>query len=162
VVLEEEDTFVIHAPESADRYRIEFSLLLRAKNKDVQFGKFFVGGLSARMPWDKENPKQMHLNSAGLRGRAAEQQRAAWCTVQRPFGDEIYGIAIFDHPTNANHPPAWRVDEQGLINPNISGLADWSIRAGEEQRFNYQILIFRGSATEEQLAAEFVQFKRGR
>jgi hypothetical protein len=158
VVVEEENKITMHAPESADSYIIDFTLLLRAKEQDVHFGNFFVGGLSVRMPWDKLNPRQSHLNSNGLRGRAAEQQRAAWCTVERPFGKDIFGIAVFDHPRNANHPPAWRVDEQGLINPNVSGLADWSIPAGQERRFQYQMLIYHGPATKEYLAAQFNRF----
>ncbi|HKS37700.1 MAG TPA: PVC-type heme-binding CxxCH protein, partial [Verrucomicrobiae bacterium] len=135
VVLEEEDTITIHAPESPDAYRIDFDLLLRAREKDVTFGKFFVGGLAVRMPWDESNPRQTHLNSNGLRGRACEQQRAAWCNVERPFGSEIFGIAVFDHPANPNHPSGWRADEQGLINPNVSALGDWTLSAKQTQRF---------------------------
>ena len=159
VVLEEENNITIHAPKS-DSYLIDFTLVLRAKEKDVQFGKFFVGGLSVRMPWDKAHPRQTHLNSNGLRGRAGEQQRAAWCMVERPFENDIFGIAIFDHPVNANHPPAWRVDEQGLINPNVSGVSDWSIPAGQERRFRYQMLVYRGPATKEQLGEQFSRFGR--
>ena len=154
-VLEEENIIVVHAPTATNSYTIDFTLVLRAKEKEVQFGKFFVGGLSIRMPWDKENPRQTHLNSTGLRGRAAEQQRAAWCMVERPFGKDIFGFAIFDHPRNPNHPPAWRVDEQGLINPNISGLSDWSIPPGESRQFKYQILVYQGAATQAELAAHF-------
>lgn len=159
VVLEEENKVMIHAPESADLYLIDFTLVLRAKEKEVQFGKFFVGGLSVRMPWDKANPRQTHLNSEGVQGRAGEQKRAAWCTVERPFGTETHGIAIFDHRENANHPPAWRVDEQGLINPNVSGLADWALRAGEERRFRYRIMVYHG-ASRQGLAAQFDRFNR--
>ncbi len=159
VVLEEEDHITIHAPESTNSYLIDFTLVLRARDKDVQFGKFFVGGLSVRMPWDKENPRQTHLNSNGLRGRSAEQKRAAWCSVERPFERESYGFAIFDHPENTGHPPAWRVDEQGLINPNVSGIADWSIPAGQERRFKYRVLVYRGGATAEQIASEFNRFR---
>ena len=158
VVLEEEDAITLHAPESVDAYVIDFELLLRAKEQDVNFGKYFVGGLSVRMPWDKANARQTHLNSNGLRGREAEQKRAAWCNVEKLFGNETFGIAIFDHPTNANHPPGWRVDEQGLINPNVSSIADWSIPAKQERRFRYQIVVYRGSATPEQLAARFNNF----
>jgi hypothetical protein len=139
-------------------YLIDFELLLRAKERDVNFGKFFVGGLSVRMPWDKANPRQTHLNSNGLRGRECEQQRAAWCNVERPFGSETFGIAIFDHPTNPNHPCGWRADEQGLINPNISALADWSLPANQTIRFRYRLLIYRASATRDQLPKEFETF----
>jgi putative heme-binding domain-containing protein len=158
VVLEEEDTITIHSPESSDAYVIDFDLLLRAKEQDVNFGKFFVGGLSVRMPWDKANPRQTHLNSNGLRDRECEQQRAAWCNVERPFGNETFGIAVFDHPANPNHPCGWRADEQGLINPNVSATGDWFIPAEQERVFRYRMVVYRGSATREQLAARFAIF----
>jgi len=158
VVLEEEDTITIHAPESSDAYVIDFDLLLRAKEQGVTFGKFFVGGVAVRMPWDKANPRQTHLNSNGLRGRECEQQRAAWCNVERPFGSETFGIAVFDHPANPNHPAGWRADEQGLINPNVSALGDWTLAANQTQRFRYRLLVYRSSATREQLAARFESF----
>ncbi len=158
VVLEEEDAITIHAPESRDAYLIDFELLLRAKGADVKFGKYFVGGLNARMPWDKANPRQTHLNSNGDRNRQCEQKRAEWCNVERPFGADIYGIAIFDHPSNSPHPPGWRADEQGLINPNVSALSAWSIPAGKEQVFRYQLLVYRNTATREQLQARYQNF----
>ena len=160
-VLEEQDAITIHAPESEDAYLIDFVLLLRAKDLDVSFGKYFVGGLSVRMPWDKENPRQTHLNSNGILGRDCEQKRADWCTVERPFRAETFGIAVFDHPGNGNHPPGWRADEQGLINPNVSAQADWSIAAKHQQRFRYRLLVYRGTATRERLAARFEQFAVG-
>jgi putative heme-binding domain-containing protein len=160
IVLEEEDAIRIHAPESADAYLIDFDLLLRARDRNVNFGKFFVGGLSVRMPWDKANPRQTHLNSEGKRNRDCEQQRAKWCNVERPFADETLGIAILDHPDNPNHPCGWRADEQGLINPNISSQGDWSIAALKEQSFKYRLVVYRGSATSEQLAARFEAFAR--
>ena len=158
VVLEEEDTITIHAPESPEAYVIDFELLLRAKDRDVRFGKYFVGGLSVRMPWDQANPRQAHLNSNGVRGLDCEQKRAGWCTVERPFGAETFGIAVFDHPGNGNHPPGWRVDEQGLINPNVSALSDWLIAAKQERRFRYRLLVYRGTATRQPLEARFERF----
>src|SRR5688572_25221359 len=91
VVLEEEQAIMVYPPETADGYTIDFDLLLRAKDRPVTFGKYFVGGLAVRMPWDKDRARQAHLNAAGQRGRAGEQQRAAWCTVERPFGDGVLG-----------------------------------------------------------------------
>ena len=159
VVLEEENAITVHAPESRDVYVIDFDLLLRAKGEDVTFGKFFVGGLAVRMPWDQANPRQTHLNANGLRGRECEQQRAAWCNVERSWENETFGIAIFDHSANPNHPPGWRVDEQGLINPNISALGDWLLSANQTQKFRYRLLIYRGSATHAQLAKRFEDFR---
>ena len=158
VVLEEEDSITIYAPESPDGYAIDFDLLLRAKHNEVAFGKFFVGGLAVRMPWDKANPRQTHLNSNGLRDRQCEQQRAGWCNVERPFANQTFGIAVFDHPANPTYPSAWRADEQGLINPNISGLADWTLPAQQTRAFHYRLWIHRGPATRAELAKRFEDF----
>ena len=62
VVLEEENSVTIYAPESEDEYAMDFELLLRAREHDMNFGQFFVGGLAARMPWDPANPRHTHMN----------------------------------------------------------------------------------------------------
>jgi hypothetical protein len=157
-VLEEEDAITLHAPESPDVCVIDFDVLLRATDHDVHFGKYFVGGLSVRMPWNSKNPRQTHLNSEGLTGRACEQKRAAWCTVERPFDNNIFGVALFDHPSNSTYPSVWRADEQGLINPNVSGLSDWDLKAHEQKTFRYQALLFHGHATREAMNARAAQF----
>ena len=72
--------------------------------------------------------------------------------------NETFGIAVFDHPTNPNHPSGWRADEQGLINPNVSALGDWKLPAKQTQRFRYRLLVYRGSAIREQLAPQFNAF----
>jgi hypothetical protein len=78
--------------------------------------------------------------------------------VERPFGDETFGIALFDHPKNVNHPAGWRVDEQGLINPAVSLQGDWSLAAGKERGFRYGILIYRGPGRAETLERQFKAF----
>src|SRR5262249_2141545 len=93
------------------------------------------------------------------RDRSCEQQRAAWCTVERPFGSEPFGIAVFDHPANVNYPSSWRVDEQGLINPNLSAQGDWKLAAKQTQTFRYRLLVYRGSAKREQVAKRFETFR---
>jgi hypothetical protein len=161
-VLEEEDHITIHSPESADAYVIDFDFVLRAKDQDVSFEQNGVGGLAVRMVWDKANPRQTHLNSNGDRGRAGEKKRAAWCSVERPFGNEVLGVAVFDFPGNPGHPSSWRVDDQGLINPAITGLNNWSIPAGQERAFRYRLLVYKGPATSEQLQQRFDSFSASR
>jgi hypothetical protein len=78
--------------------------------------------------------------------------------VERPFGDATFGIAVFDHPRNANYPAGWRVDEQGLINPAVSLLEGWSLAAGKERVFRYGILLYQGSGQAEGLNRQFRAF----
>jgi putative heme-binding domain-containing protein len=159
VVLDEEQTVTVHAPATAHAYRVDFDISLRAKKKDVTFGKFQVGGLAVRMPWDEAHPLHTHLNATGATGRlATDQKRAAWCTVERPFGKGIFGIAVFDHPANPNHPVGWRVDQQGLINPAISLAGDWSLKAGQERVLRYGILIYQGPGQAADLERQYQAF----
>jgi putative heme-binding domain-containing protein len=155
VVLDEEQAVTVYALESPDSYHIDFELRLRARDRDLTLGRYFVGGLAVRMPWSKGGPETAHLNARGLRDRACEQQRAAWCTAERPFGATVFGIAVFDHPGNPNHPSGWRVDEQGLINPDVSMLGDWSLPVGGERTYRYRILVYRGPGHADALHREF-------
>jgi putative heme-binding domain-containing protein len=158
VVLNEEQAVTVYAPERADTYWLDFEVLLRSRAQDVTFGRFPVGGLAVRMPWEPAHPRHAHRNALGASGRACDQQRAAWCLVERPFGETIFGIAVFDHPANANYPTGWRVDEQGLINPAISLRRDWTIPAGKERCFRYGILVYRGPGQPDALNRHFRTF----
>jgi hypothetical protein len=50
-------------------------------------------------------------------------------TVDRLIAGHIFGIAVFDHLENLNHPFGWRVDVQGLINSTVSFSGRWSLKA---------------------------------
>ena len=45
-----------------------------------------------------------------------------------------------------------------MINPNVSGLADWNLKAHETRTFRYRVLLYHGPAIREALAARAVQF----
>jgi hypothetical protein len=45
----------------------------------------------------------------------------------------------------------WRSDGQGLINPNVSALGDWSLPAKKERAYRYRLVVCRSPATREQL-----------
>ena len=51
-------------------------------------------------------PDEGHVeNSEGQIGRTAvHHQRARWCDLGGEVGDGVNGIALFDHPENAEHP----------------------------------------------------------
>jgi hypothetical protein len=70
-------------------------------------------------------------------------------------------MAVFDHPSNANHPPAWRVDEQGLINPSVTSVTGWTLAPRSSRQFRYRIIVYKGSATRESLQSAFDDFVRG-
>jgi hypothetical protein len=157
-VLEEEQAIAIAAPHTPDSYTIDFHLVLRAKDRDVAFGKSDLGGLAVRLSCDPAGPRPTYLNANGLRGRACHQSQAAWCTVKLPKGDEVFGIALLDHPGNANYPPGWRLDELGLLNPSLTMSGGWSLAAGKERAYRYRIVVYKGTGRVDMLRREFAAF----
>jgi hypothetical protein len=100
------------------------------------------------------------LNSNAQRGRECEKQRAKWCNVERPFGVQIYGIAVLDHPHNADYPAVWRVDEQGLINPCVTGVNGFTLPAKTSREYQYRIVVYKGTATLDVLNRAFEAFAK--
>ena len=155
VVLEEEQFVKVYAPSSASGYNVDFDWTLRAKNEAVKIGKHEYGGFAVRMDFDGS---PAHLNSNGERDKATADKRAAWCNVSRRFGDKTYGIAVFDHPSNAGFPAMWRVDAQGLINPSPSLQGDWSIEPGRERTFHYRLAVHEGAGDAKAFEAAFKSY----
>ena len=60
----------------------------------------------ARLNPSMKIPDQGHVeNSAGQIGRSkVHHQRASWCDLAGNVGDGVNGLALFDHPSNPEHP----------------------------------------------------------
>lgn len=140
-------------------YTLDLVWTLRAA-RDITFGEFDYGGLSARLV---THQAREHVNSNGLRGEETAGDLAAWCDVSAPFdgnrswtAEDIvagawYGVAIFDHPQNPTYPTPWRVDRFGLINPAPSLAGAWSLADGEEQTLAYRLVVHSGKADSDML-----------
>ena len=65
--------------------------------------------LVARMSPSMKLADQGHVeNSEGHIGRSkVHHQRARWCDLAGEVGDGINGLALFDHPSNPEHPGFW-------------------------------------------------------
>lgn len=157
-VLEEEQAISVAAPQTPQLYTIDFRLVLRAKKQNVVFGKADLCGLAIQMAGDQAGPEPTHLNAKGLHGQACDRSPAAWCTVERRFGDEFFGIALLDHPDNPNHPPSWHLDGQGLLNPSLTMLGGWTLPAGKEREYRYRIVVYQGTGRIALLAHQFEDF----
>jgi len=136
---------------------IDVQLLLRAKDRDVGFGKADVSGLVVRIARDSAG-SATYRNANGQRRRAGDQRQAAWCAVERSLSGEPFGIAVLYAPSNANHPPRWRLDEQGLLNPGFTRLGGWSLAAGQERGYRYRIVVYKGTSQADALGRQFEEF----
>jgi len=91
------------------------------------------------------------LNSAGVRDGEAWGKRAAWVDYRGRIGDEVLGVALFDHPDNPRHPTWWHARDYGLLAANPFGRSAFEkaepgagtceLPRGESLRFRYRLLV---------------------
>jgi len=155
VLLEEEQRVTVHAPSGPAHYDIDFEWVLRAAGDTVKIGRYDYGGLSVRLV---HNGTHTHLNSQGRRGKEIYAQRAAWCNVARAFDEGVFGVAVFDHPSNPGHPAFFRGDDFGFINPSPSLAGDWEVAKGAESVRRYRLRVHAGSGSVEALQAAFTEY----
>lgn len=92
------------------------------------------------------------VNEAGVRGRRSPW--LAWIGITS--GGQRMGVAIFDHPSNLNHPTRWEVQDKGFFmanpfggraferfDPTAAGQdAAHTMKRGDKLRLRYRILIY--------------------
>jgi len=147
-LLAERQVITVHAPQAADRYRIDFEWRL-TPDAELKFERYEYGGLAFR-PADHNDRRHE---------RAAGGENRAWQDVSGLFADagggvRAAGVAILDHPKNPGFPNRWRVDDQGLINPAITAAGPLTLPAGEEAVFRYRLVIHLGHGDAEVLDEE--------
>lgn len=130
---------------------------------DVTIGKYDYGGLFLRMPW-REGIAGEVVNAARQRNERAEGQRAMWIDVGMKVEgrDDLAHIAIFDHPDNAGHPQAWRVDSQLGVGSARSRAEDWTIAKGQTEVIRHQLVIYTGTLNDVEMTNAWGEFSGNR
>jgi putative heme-binding domain-containing protein len=154
-VLSEEQKVTVHAPVNRDRYYfVDFDWTL-APVVDVEIGRHDYGGLAFR--------PASHV--ARRHERSADTERRTWQGMSGRFGGgeegrpwTEAGVVIFDHPENPGFPSAWRVDDQGLINPAITAREPMKLAAGKTVKFRYRLLVHSGPLEREAIEAEYCKW----
>lgn len=143
---------------AGDAYVLDMTWTLTART-DLRFGQYEYGGLFLRMPYRSEAGGTV-LTSAGHAYPEAEGQRARWVAVWMPVEGEREGagVAIMDHPANAEHPVPWRVDGQLGISPSRCIAAAWDLAEGAASTNRYRIVAFSGAIDSAALAAHWERF----
>jgi hypothetical protein len=152
---------------------IDFDILLEAGVKPVKFGDTKEGSFAIRLATtmrerkpDKSPGKGVIVTATGARGAAeAWGKPSPWVDYSGPVGDGIYGVTIFDHPSNPKHPTYWHVRDYGLFAANIFGEHDFfndktrdgsvTLAPGKTMRFRYRVMIHPGDDSAAHVAAEY-------
>ena len=156
-----------------DRF-IEYTITIHASNGDVTFKDTKEGTMGIRthpaLRVKGDVATGSAINSAGDKDKAVWGKNAAWLDYWGKVGGKEVGIGIFDHPSNLRHPTTWHARDYGLIAANPFGLSnfkgkpkgtgDFTIKAGQSQRFKYLFLFHKGDYQSAKIADKFKAWAR--
>ncbi|MCB1236213.1 MAG: PmoA family protein [Verrucomicrobiae bacterium] len=155
-------------------FALDATFTIEATEGDVLFEDDKEGAFALRvMPTLRvkgEVAKGTMTNSAGQAGADVWGKRANWVDYSGPDSKgAVFGIAMFDHPTNFRNPSWWHARDYGLfaVNPFGQGkfekgaapdAGNYTIKNGESLTLRYRVLFHAGMGEAEKLNAEFKAF----
>ena len=160
-ILEEKRTMTFYASPEDERV-FDFDFTLTAK-KTAQFADTKEGFFAIRLAdsMTEKNGGLMTNSDGAQTEKSVWGKRANWVDYDGAVEGQKVGIAIFDHPGNYNHPERWHSRAYGLFavnpfglkdfEPNAEGKGDYVMKAGDQLRFRYRIIIHPGDMTKKKL-----------
>jgi len=153
-----------------DARLIDFDLRLIADEGDVLFGDTKEGGLlTVRVASAMDVLRGGRIENAygGINEPETWGRAAHWCDYSGVVDGQPVGIAVLDHPLSFRYPTYWHVRDYGLMAANPFALGDYTgglkngshlLKAGEELRFVYRVLIHLGDAGEGDVRHHYLNF----
>jgi hypothetical protein len=148
-------------------FDLEFS---PAGSQAVELGKTTFGFLAVRVaqsmtPFDGGGEI---VNANGDRNeQAAHLKRAKWLDQSGPIAAGTPstnpsvrwgGIAIFDHPTNTNHPTGWHCRNDGWAGASFNMAGPYTIPAGGTLRLRYRVVLHSHDAGRAGIGRRYEQY----
>jgi hypothetical protein len=162
-LLHERRTMTVYAT-PGDFRLIDIELELSpAGRQDVTLGKTTFGFLAARVAQSMTvfDGGGEILNARGDRNeRGAHLKHAEWIDQSGPIRENAWaGVAMFDHPTNPNHPTVWHCRNDGWAGASFN--ADGPVTLKPDQpplRLRYRVLLHEGNAVRGAVAARYAEY----
>jgi hypothetical protein len=144
---------------------VDFDSTLKALDQKVVFGDTKEGTFAIRLAAALEEPTRRSLADPPRTGKMVSAEgaegeskiwgkRSPWVDYYGKIGEEVVGVAIFDHPKNPKHPTYWHSRSYGLFAANIFGEHDFyadktrngsvTVEPGKALRFRYRVVIHPG------------------
>lgn len=185
------DETVIRARGLADGSRLlDYEVTLRAPaDKPVVFGDTKEGSMAIRLPlwmtpphsYSVNKKRQKHegtgtiVNAEGVRNTPTWGKRSTWVDYHGPKDGKVYGVAMFDHPSNPRHPTWWHVRDYALFAANPFGKHDFepehksnpkagdlTIPAGGSVTFRWRLYFHTGDEKAAKVAERYKDYAAGK
>ena len=169
-----------------DGQLLDIETTLKASEGPLVFGDTKEGAMAIRLaesmrlthrdPADKKKtiPGAGHiLTSEGAKDEAAWGTRAKWVDYTGPLGNEIVGVAIYDHPANPRYPTWFHSRDYGLHAANPFGQHDFEkladahagdlkVPEGESVTFRWRFFLHNGDTARARVAERYQEYIIGR
>lgn len=181
-----DDTTLRFRGTAEGRY-LDYEVTLKAPaDKPVVFGDTKEGSMAIRLPlWmtpthtqgkgKKHEGKGTIVNDSGQKNDTTWGKRSKWVDYYAPKDGKVYGVAMFDHPSNPRHPTWWHVRSYALFAANPFGKHDFepahkadktagdlTIPAGGSVAFRWRLYFHQGDEKTGQVAARFADYAAGK
>lgn len=180
------DDRVISFHADADGRFIDFEITVHAlPDKALLMGDNKDGTMATRVAQWMTMPHKVAGKEAGGKGHivtakgdrddAAWGKRADWCDYNAEHNGKTYGVAIFDHPKNLQHPTWWMARNYGLFGANPFGWhdyepafkddphkGDYTIPAGGSLTLRYRFYFHVGDEKAAKLSEHYSDYAAGK
>nr|WP_299344115.1 DUF6807 family protein [Allomuricauda sp.] len=168
VVLREKRLFSISPPDQKGQYAIEQTSRFRAKT-DLLLdrpprpgeprGKIWGGyaGLMIRMHRDLPRPELFATSEV----KKEKGEHYPWMAIRYPEQKQPFGVLIFDHPKNFNHPTAWYFtyrEDRCFFSPVVLYDSPKKMAKGERILLRYIIHITDASLDKDAISTLFAKY----
>ena len=159
---------------------IDYTITIHASHGEIVLMDDKDAGLGIRVPDSmcvtphgsaklKVKAEGYMLNSEGVEGPALWGKAAKWVDYSGRAGDQLLGVAIFDHPDNPRHPTTWHARAYGLCAANIFGkrhferlpdknAGNCTLKKGQSLTFNYRFYWHPGKGDAKKIEAQYRQW----
>lgn len=134
----------VHQPQ-VDRQLIDLQFNFCAQSRDVSINSSLESqGLcfrGAEMEYRKVTNSEYSIGQSEVSGKTGK-----WCSLNGVLSDEAVGVAIFDYPSNLEHPtPFLALDDAiGFVSTSFAFAKPHTITAGETLTLSYRIVVYLG------------------
>ena len=174
VLITENRTTTVSAPDKEGRYRIDWQGIFTAGNQDLLLQGGTAGGgyagMSVRISqttgdWRLIDSEGRVDLPGGPVAKNTHGQKARWMdfSVVDTATGEKGGIAILQHPSSFRYPTHWHnvMDDKfpfGYFSPAPLWAEPYTLPAGKTLKVSYRILVHPGRGSKDQLDAEWKAF----
>lgn len=181
------DETTIRARGTPEARFLDYEVTLKAPaDKPVVLGDTKEGSMAIRVPlWMTPDHAQgkgkRHtgqgtiVNDSGVKNADAWGKKSKWVDYYAPKDGKIYGIAMFDHPSNPRHPTWWHVRDYGLFAANPFGqhdfepehrsnlkAGDMTIPPGGSVTFKWRFYFHTGDEKTARVAQHYADYAGGK